>query len=342
MRILFIDKSTQLKTVRDLERRARGGMVSSLFAVTDYLARNKCLVEVLGGIEQEGQTKSGVSWISEPTGRYDVLVTNRGTGSGYPYVDARHRVLWTHDLPHSGFIPDPRTIRAFDCTVFMSTYAERVWRAFYKEIGKSVFIPNGVDKDVFGPIDKDRGYLVYASAPNRGLKHLPLIFDAVDARADIHVYCRAFSKLSVLHPNEGDDSFDYQSIEESNVELCDPVPQKVLSDHLGRAGLLLMPTGYPEICSNIVLQSLASGTPVITTGNLGATPEWVKHGRNGMLTKWQTNDYMIHSLEMVRNAVQVLNNERLHNKLIRGALRTKVLTWQEVGAKWLKLMSRFA
>lgn len=340
MRILFVDKSTQLKTVRDLESRARGGMVTSLFKVTDYLARQGHHVTVWAGIEQEGQTPSGVVWRNEMENgrRYDVIVTNRGTGSGYPGIQAKHRVLWTHDLPHNGFIPEPATVAAYSCTVFMSRYAERVWRAFYPHIGKSTYIPNGVSED-FYPREKDLGYLIYASAPNRGLRDLSLIAEAIDHRVESPVYCRAYSNLAVLHPNEGDDTFDYDSVSDF-VSLHDPLPQHKFAEEIGRAGLMLLPTDMPEICSNVVLQSLASGTPVITTGNLGSVCEWVKHKKNGMLTKYHRHDYMIHTLEMVRNSVEVLENEKLHRKLIRNAARTKIHGWEEIGRQWNKLIQR--
>ena len=261
-------------------------------------------------------------------------MANRGVGNGYPAIKAKARVLWTHDLPHSGFIPDPKTIKAFDRVVFMSRYAEKVWRAFYKEIGKSVFIPNGVDKEIFYPRDKDRGYMIYASAPNRGLKDLPLIVDSINTRVESDTYCRAYSNLAKLHPNEGEDTFDYKSIHDSQVELHDPIPQHRLAAQIGKAGMLLLPSDYPEICSNVVLQALASGTPVITTGRMGATGEWVKHKKNGMLTTFRRNEYMIHTLQMVRNAVEVLENEWLHKKLMWGARNTKVHSWQQIGAKW--------
>ena len=340
MRVLFLDRSTRLETVRDLEKKARGGMVASLFHVSDHLSTLGHDVTVLSDISSTGQTRLGTKWTHEAWGEYDCLVTNRGTGSGYPEIKAKHRILWTHDLPHNGFIPDPRVMGAFDCTVFMSRYAERVWRAFYKTIGKSVYIPNGVDKKIFYPRMKTGG-LIYASAPNRGLERLPLILDALRSRTVPDLTLEAYSNLAKLHPGEGEDKFDYLSIEDSNVTLCDPVPQATLANRLGQADLMILPSGYPEICSNIVLQSLASGTPVITTGNLGATCEWVKHEKNGMLTKFGPWDYMIHTVEMVRNAERVLNDEKLHQKLMRGALRTKIFSWKEIGEKWAKLLNRF-
>ena len=361
MRICFVDTSTKLEHVRELETRARGGMVSSLFKVSDYLAHAGNDVTVLSDIKSEGRTKFGTLWLkmfeplahysegrtkfgtlwlNEPLAHYDVMVANRGAADGFPMIDASHRVLWTHDLPHAGFIPDPKIMSAFDCTVFMSRYAEGIWRRFYRTIGKSVFIPNGVDKTIFYPRQKFHNTMIFASAPNRGLDKLPLILDAVRSRLpDGWKYVlKAYSNLAQLHPGEGEDTYDYTSIEESKVELHKPVPQGELANRLGQAGLMVLPTGYPEICSNVVLQSLASGTPVITTGGLGATPEWVRHGKNGLLTTYQPHDYMIHTVQMVRNLVQVLEDRKLHDKLIRGAARTKVHTWIEIGRKWERLL----
>lgn len=316
-------------------------MVASLFHVSDYLASQGHDVTVLSDIECTGVTKAKAKWLHEAWGEYDCLISNRGVGGGIPEIKAKSRILWTHDLPHSGFIPDPRVMGAFNCTVFMSRYAEAVWRLFYKDIGRSVFIPNGVDKSIFYPRQKFLKTMIFASAPNRGLDKLPLILDSVRSRMgkDGWKYVlKAYSNLSKLHPNEGDDTFDYKTVEESDVELCDPLPQAEFANKLGQAGLMILPTGYPEICSNSVLQALASGTPVITTGNLGATGEWVKHRKNGMLTTFLPEDYMVHLVEMVRNTVRVLEDEKLHRKLIQSAQRTKVLTWSEIGRKWEKLL----
>lgn len=347
MRICFIDRSTKLDTVNDLKSRARGGMVTSLFRVSDYLASRGHCVWVLSDIKQEGKTQSGVWWYSkdnqiQPTIPCDVLICNRGTGSGYSDIEAKHRILWTHDLPHAGFIPEPKTIKAFSATAFMSEYAERIWRYYYKDIGKSFYIPNGVDKEVFYPREKELGHLIYASAPNRGLRRLPLILDAIASRVKQPVKMVAFSNLDKLHPNEaGSDLAEtYSEVRDSKVNLMDPIPQAELASVLGRAGLMIVPSDYPEICSNIVLQSLASGTPIITTGNLGSAGEWVKHRKNGMLTEWQPHDYMAYTLNVVRNAVEVLENEKLHRKLCANAVSTKIHTWDEIGSKWERMLTR--
>jgi len=49
---------------------------------------------------------------------------------------------------------------------------------------------------------------------------------------------------------------------------------------------------------------------------------------------------MVHLVEMVRNTVRVLESERLHRRLIDGALRTRIYDWREIGAKWERMLER--
>lgn len=348
MKIMFIDRSTKLQTIDDLQTRARGGMVSSLFAVSDGLSCLGYSVTVLSDVKQPGMTRFGTKWINEPQDQaYDFLICNRGAGAGYPEIRANQRILWTHDLPHNGFIPQPKTINAFASVVYMSHYASRVWHTFYPTLAnpKSFIIPNGVNKEMFYPRTKDLDYLIYIANPNRGMERLPLIYEATKTRLDRDIKMRAYSNHAVLHPNEGSDSHElkYKSCQEAGIELMDPIPQPELAEELGRAGGMILPSNYPEICSNAVLQSLASGTPVFTTGNLGATPEWVRHGVNGMLTQFQPHDYMVYQLEMVRNLVNILNNPRSHRNMIRRAALTKgVLTWKQVASLWNKMIHKLS
>jgi glycosyltransferase involved in cell wall biosynthesis len=236
---------------------------------------------------------------------------------------------------------------AFALTVFMSGYAESVWRTFFKDIGKSVRIPNGVDRDLFKPLDKELGYLIFASAPNRGLRRLPLILDSIRTRVNRPVVLKAYSNMAVLHPGEKftDDPYEKDGFglahDAGSVEVLNPIPQAQLAQELGRAGLMILPTDYPEICSNIILQSLACGTPVVTTGGIGSAGEWVRHGKNGMLTRFRPVDYMVYIIEMVRNAVSLLEDEIKHRKMIEVAQRTGgIYTWKEIGLKWEKALKK--
>jgi len=365
MKILFVDPSTGLETPDDLKRKGRGGMVSSLVILTNALSKSNKEVRVLSDIKQEFQTSDGVLWYARgdwpkaEREQWDFIVFNRCTYNGFPELKAKHRILWTHDCVHGGWIPNPRTMKAFSATVFMSKYSERCWRYFYSDIGKSFLIPNGVDKSLFYPRQKDMNYLIFASAPNRGIARLPLFYEALRNKINQSLYLKVFGDMKTMHPfdckdkskhtdeieehNDGwEDLYNshYKALEDAGIERAGAVPQAVLAEEMGKAALLLMPSGYPEQCSNVVLQSLASGTPVITTG-IGGNVEWVKHKWNGMVTQFHLEDYMAYHREFYNHCREVLTNRDLHLNLIKNAPETKNLfTWEEIGRCWSNLFDR--
>lgn len=351
-KICFLDETTDLNALDDLKYSGRGGMVVSLRVLPDVLCQLGYDCYVISDIKKGGVTEAGTTWYTKGTmtadekaREYDFLVYNRQTCDGFSEVKTKHRILWTHDVPHHGFIPDSRTINAFDATVFMSDYAERIWRKYFPTIGRSFYIPNGVAKTLFYPRLKDLNYIIFCSAPNRGLGKLSLIFEALKAKMpDRNLYLRAYSHMETLHPRDEDDYTDeYERAKMVGIDLRKTVPQTQLAEELGNASLIIIPTEYPEICSNTVLQALASGVPVITTGGIGSNREWVSHGHNGYLTEFQPCDYLICYLEMVRYAIDLLSNPRKHQKLIRQApLSRGLYTWMEIGKKWHKMLKKIS
>jgi glycosyltransferase involved in cell wall biosynthesis len=346
VRICFLDFSLKLESLDELKKTGRGGMVSSLFKVPDALSKLNNEVDVLSDIQNPGTTEAGTRFVNQPEGAYDALVLNRGMHDGYPMIRARHRVLWTHDVPHSGFIPDPRSAAALSLTIFMSRYAEKVWRFCYPEIGKSVQIPNAVDKTLFFPREKDLNSIVFFSHPNRGLQRLPLIFAGVRGKTGRPLTLDAFSSCYKNEPG----GQEYIDLFNENMTCVKPeglvrhefVPHHELAEKVGRAGLMVMPTDLPETCSNSVLQALASGTPVVSTGYIGSVKEFVNE-KNGYLTEnIPANFGSIYSVEIARAMISILIDEKKHRKMIKAAARTKILTWEEVGASWNKALLRLS
>jgi hypothetical protein len=95
---------------------------------------------------------------------------------------------------------------------------------------------------------------------------------------------RAYSNLSKLHPGEEEEyEKDYEEVKQSKVMLCDPIPQdEAWQRRLGRAGLMLLPSSYPEICSNVVLAEPLSSWNAdhLNREILGSVGQWV-NGKNG-------------------------------------------------------------
>jgi glycosyltransferase involved in cell wall biosynthesis len=348
LKILFVDLSCKIDAPDILFRKGVPGMVQSLFKVSDYLSSKGHKVTVMANIDTPGSTVAGTMWINPGFQNeaikedWDVLVSNRGIGDGFPFIETKRLVLWTHDLPHNGFAENPDIFKQYSLTIFMSKYAEKVWRAFYPIIGKSVFIPNGVDKKIFYPREKDLGYLIYFAHPIRGLNRIPLIYSGIKGHIGEGIHMKTFSSRydNIRDFKDNMDFFPAPSIDEhpEGLEMNEAIPSKELGEEVGRAGLFLMPTGFHEICANVILQSMASGTPIITTGNIGSAGEWVKDGVNGILTEFIPADYMVYQVEVARKSIELLKDKKKHLSLIDGAKKTMIYSWEEIGDQWEKTL----
>jgi len=50
---------------------------------------------------------------------------------------------------------------------------------------------------------------------------------------------------------------------------------------------------------------------------------------------------MVHTLEIVKGAKEILENTRMHNKLIKNATKTKgILSWDKIAEKWNLMLRR--
>lgn len=67
----------------------------------------------------------------------------------------------------------------------------------------------------------------------------------------------------------------------SNVRLMDWVDHDLLPDYLNTFKLTVIPS-YTEGLPNIMLESMACGTPVLSTP-VGSVPDIIEHGVNGFL-----------------------------------------------------------
>ena len=352
MKLLFIDITTQLNSFTDLETKGRGGMVSSLYLLPNALSQIGHEVSVLSDVKQGGTTKDGVRWLVESDmewlvrSEFDFIILNRQTyGDCFDEIRAKHRILWVHDMVHGGFVTKPGVARvALSATIFMSWYSEETWRSYYRDWPKRSFrIPNGVDDKLFYPGDeKDLRQVIFFSAPNRGLEYLPIIKETVEGGTGVTIRLVAFSRMSKLHPVENDDKFQdiYDSVRARGVDLRDPVPQSELAAWVRSSGIMVKPNDYAETCSNVVLQSLASGVPVVTTP-VGADKEFVKTGWNGIVTKHTLQDGPLFVMEVIRGVAEILRDKKFHRKLIKNAPKTKRLyTWKEIGFFWSKALTR--
>ena len=345
LRVLFFDPSAQLRSLEDLRVKGRGGMVSSLVKVPDGLRALGHHTCVCASIELPGDSHGGTPWVNASAWpdlcreRWDVLVFNRGMGEdGGADLQARHRVLWVHDLVHSGWMPEPQRARGLASVVFMSRYARRSWRTYYPALPRGVIIPNGVDLELFKPVDKDPRLVINANAPNRGLRQLAQLAILLRQRVpDVRVVY--FGNMREQHPaDRGDYEAAYAAARESGIEMMGCVPQSVLAEWMARSSLMLIPNSYPEICSNVTLQALASGIPIVTT-DAGSATEWIRDGWNGAISQHRAEDGWVCWMELLRASVRILEDAKWRQRLASNARRTpRLYSWSEIARQWDRML----
>ena len=83
MKICWLDETTGLNALDDLERKGRGGMVASLLTLPDVLSQFGFKSYVISDIKRGGITKAGTVWYqkgqmsdAEKTQKYDLCGTH--------------------------------------------------------------------------------------------------------------------------------------------------------------------------------------------------------------------------------------------------------------------------
>ncbi len=170
---------------------------------------------------------------------------------------------------------------------------------------KVVVIPNGVDMGLFQPIARsearrrlgldERGpLLVCVAALERNKGYEELIEAVSRLPADVHLiivggqtdggaYLRRLCRLVEEKGLAG------------RVTFAGRQPHEIVAAYFNAADVSVL-ASHAEGCPNVVLESLACGTPVVAT-SVGGTPELIKPGENGELVQVQNPPVLAETLK---------------------------------------------
>lgn len=333
MKLLFLDGTKGFSPSR-VKEKAAGGIVSSLTAIPKFLAFRGHEVYVKS-VFDKSETIDGVHYLSskDECKNVEAVIFNRNVLNHSLVAQAKKLgaklVWWLHDVVDHRYLVDD-AFKEMDAIVSLSNYCTRTYSEYYGIDPKKFFeIQNGVDKSIFYPgKKKQRGLFIYASAPIKGMKPLAYTIRNLrrhEPKAELHVYAS-----QGLHDMQDDALVRFQMgalAEEEGVKIMPPVPQEKLADELRKAQALLMPNSYPEICSNLLLQSLACGTPVVGSPT-GSIPEFLATGVEGYVTVSTPSDLYFWWAEFAKKAVRLLKEEMPSNRF------RHVPSWEEIGRRW--------
>lgn len=342
MRVLFIDGTGGFDPNR-LYNRPTGGIITSLTLIPQYLARHGLQVTVASE-HSSTDPVFGVEYVRElreADKAADVVIFNRNIYN-HAFLDmfapTSRKIWWLHDIVDHRYMEDDSYHR-MDAVVALSDYCAHSYHDFYSiPTHKFVKIGNGADKTLFYPSDNhDKNLFVTASATVKGLYPLQFAWDnlkRVNPAAELRIY--SSQKLHDL-PEGTVAKNQLAALAASGATVVEPVKQAELASVFRHARAVLMPNHYPEICSNILLQAQACGTPVVAT-SIGSAEEYIINGFTGLLTKTKPHDMFWWWKDYASQVARIAVDDNLYDLAHRLAPQ-HVPSWDDIGEKWFQLVT---
>ncbi|HEX8002899.1 MAG TPA: glycosyltransferase family 4 protein [Mycobacteriales bacterium] len=193
-----------------------------------------------------------------------------------PLLTTRHRVPIA-TTNHAPFTDEIRALYTAVTPAVSLVAISHAQRASAPEIRVARVIHHGVDTDDVPVGDGAGGYLLFLGrmSSDKGVHRAIAIARAAGVPLRIAAKMRDEAEVAyfdgVVRPLLGPD-----------VEFLGEVAPDERAELLGSAMALVNPIGWPEPFGMVMIESLATGTPVLTFA-LGAAPEIVDHGVTGFL-----------------------------------------------------------
>ncbi|MBD3296377.1 MAG: glycosyltransferase [Candidatus Omnitrophica bacterium] len=175
-------------------------------------------------------------------------------------------------------------------------------------------IPHGIDCDIFTPRDKvylrdhfnlpkDKKLFLFAGDPKSFFKGFDLLQRALKPIQEAGEGCLVFTgeEKSALC---GKEVFEVPHISD----------EKELSKLYSAVDSTIVPS-RAEVFGNVIIESIASGTPVIGT-SVGGIPEIIDSGRNGILADEVTPECIASAINLFINEGVSMNSQEMHDYIL--------------------------
>ncbi len=205
--------------------------------------------------------------------------------------------------------------------------------------GEIINIPNGVDTSVFHPaesIEEKKRLRTKLMLPD---KKIVVFVGRLDPQKRVDLLIGIFNEVHKIYDNscliiigDGPEKDKIKSMLNEDIAFIGTVNN--VEEYLRVSDLLVLPT-LAEGMSNIILEAMATGLPVITT-DVSSNPEVIDNGINGILLDAKDKE------GFQRNIIRILDDESFANKVGQEA-RKKMLerfSIEFVSGKHLELFER--
>lgn len=198
-----------------------------------------------------------------------------------------------------------------------------------KEIG---VIYNGVDVEEFflDPAKRNAEHFtvicVSRVTPRKGIRFLIQAFKLLSGR---------YSQLRLIIVGDGNEKKSLEDLVQGldikdRVEFAGAIAHEKVSPFYQRANVFALPS-LNEGMSNVMLEALASGLPVVAT-DTGGTKELVTDGVNGLIVKMKDADDLAEKIERL-----ILNPEMESSMSLASRELAEKLSWANVAKEYAEL-----
>jgi glycosyltransferase involved in cell wall biosynthesis len=188
-----------------------------------------------------------------------------------------------------------------------------------------LYIANGVNTDIFNPKNKIANAVVTILFVGRivEVKGLHYLISAIN-----EINNRGYKvKLKII--GEGDKKAELQKqiadLHIENVQFLDDCSQKQLAQHYSKADMLVLPSVKQEGFGLVILEALASGTPVVTT-NVSGLASYIKSYNCGIVVPERNSGELANAIiKLIKNKGLVKQFNRNGKELIK-----KEFSWPQI------------
>src|SRR3990172_1091280 len=280
----------------------------------------------------------------------DVLVISRAPEALTRPHNAKVCYLWCHDLAMRRQEPTVRGVMyQIDRVLLMSQFQKKQYQEVYGLADEGIeVIRNGIDLSLFPAprktIERNKGQMVYAARPERGLENLlrpggimeQLAKEQPEVKLLVAHYDNTVEQMRGYY-----DALWQRCAELPNVRLLGSLTKNQLYDLYSRSWLYIYPTPAPvskdfdEISCISAMEAQACGLPFLST-NRGALAETVAPG-TGILIPGDGYDEDIQR-KFVREVKRLFRDEIGWKRLSRAAyIQGEKMQWEPVADRLIEL-----
>lgn len=282
--IVFISRY-QVFTGVDIRQQGAGGIVSGTILLAEALVRQGHRVRVFNDLDA-AVSYEGVDycpWEKSVSIEADLVVSNN-TAEPFGRVSAGKKVVWQRNKTSLIRAWKRRELgelfRSRPHLVVLSNNALRNTPFFFPYQSRTV-IPHAVEDPFLeqsseSSIPAPKAF--FASRPSRNLSWVIEVWKEL-----IQPRCPE-AELHICSSYDSSWSDQYEDLDKYNILCRGCLPKLELAELMRTSRVLLYPGHESETGCQVALQSIGSGTPIVTCG-IGCLKDLVEHGKTGYIEK---------------------------------------------------------